>query len=617
MATVQSYTKSGIDAKFAARTPRVIPHNGGGTPDITSFPDAKTGDVIERSADGTRWRVLAGVLNPIENRVVSVNGKTGAAVLSPADVGAAPSSHTHPSAQISDATDSMHSGTGNRVLRQNADGWVLVHRDPTDDRHPTRKLYVDTKADSTLAAAKAYADSKTANAVTTWDALQGKPTTFPPSAHTHTLSQITDLPNEATATAKVSTVMIRSSEGKAEVEAPTQDKQIANKAYVDSKVSNAAVSWVNLSGKPATFPPDAHTHTQEDITDLPKSSQEATANTLAVRGTSGRLTVGTPSSTSDATTKAYVDSMFASNGSKWEDITGKPDTFPPSVHTHTMSQISDLPAVSKNSTENTIAVRDATGQLSVATPTALASAANKRYVDERTSWSGLSDKPETFPPSSHTHSLTDITGVPNTATSSNTKDTIMLRNALGQAQVSGPSSSLDIANKGYVDNYVTWVNITGKPTTFPPSTHKHTISEINDLTITSENTAGTVPTRDVNGRFKVANPSATSDVANKAYVDSKATWESISNKPEFSSETTGNTVAVRMGNGELRVSSPAFATISSITESTSAVNTRYLKEALTEVTSEINKAKPWVGTGTEYANIPSGSLDPNRLYVIV
>lgn len=612
MATVQSYTKSGIDAKFAARTPRVIPHNGGGTPDITAFPDAKTGDVIERSADGTRWRVLAGVLNPIENRVVSVNGKTGAAVLSPADVGAAPSSHTHPSDQITDSVSSINASTKQKLIKTDDTGWIAIERDPSVGTHPARKSYVDGLANNTLTAAKAYADSKTANAVTTWDALQGKPTTFPPSAHTHTLSQITDLPNAATATAAVSTVMIRSSEGKAEVEAPTTAKQIANKAYVDSKVSNAAVSWENLSGKPATFPPAAHTHTQADITDLPQSSQEATANTLAVRGTSGRLTVGTPSNTSDATTKAYVDSMFASNGSKWEDITGKPDTFPPSVHTHTMSQITDLPAVSKNSTENTIAVRDATGQLSVATPTDLASAANKRYVDERTSWDNLTGKPSKFPPEGHVHSKAQIADLPPIDQQASA-NSIAFRAENGRLRVGPPSAWSDATNKSYVDDKARWENITGKPTTFPPSTHKHTISEINDLTITSENTAGTVPTRDVNGRFKVANPSATSDVANKAYVDSQTTWANISNKPAFAVNNTNNTVAVRDGNGGLIASSPAFSTIDSIPDGPSAVNTRYLKEALVEVTAEIDKAKPWVGTLNEYHDL---ATEPGKVYII-
>lgn len=71
MAIVQSYTKAGVDAKFNSRSNMTLVHSGGGTPSLASFPDAKTGDVIERSGDGARWVVLARDLNPISGRMVS------------------------------------------------------------------------------------------------------------------------------------------------------------------------------------------------------------------------------------------------------------------------------------------------------------------------------------------------------------------------------------------------------------------------------------------------------------------------------------------------------------------------------------------------------------------
>ena len=71
MATVQAYTKAGVDAKFNSRSNMTIVHSGGGTPDIAAFPDAKTGDIIERSGDGARWSVLARNLTPVAGRVVS------------------------------------------------------------------------------------------------------------------------------------------------------------------------------------------------------------------------------------------------------------------------------------------------------------------------------------------------------------------------------------------------------------------------------------------------------------------------------------------------------------------------------------------------------------------
>jgi hypothetical protein len=65
----------------------------------------------------------------------------------------------------------------------------------------------------------------------TWESVTGKPTEFPPSAHTHTASQITDF---ASAVVAVS----------------------------------PPVDWSSLTGKPTTFAPSAHTHLKSEITGL-------------------------------------------------------------------------------------------------------------------------------------------------------------------------------------------------------------------------------------------------------------------------------------------------------------------------------------------------------------
>ena len=65
----------------------------------------------------------------------------------------------------------------------------------------------------------------------TWDSVTGKPTAFPPAAHTHTASQITDF---ASAVVAVS----------------------------------PPVDWSSLTGKPTTFAPSAHTHLKSEITGL-------------------------------------------------------------------------------------------------------------------------------------------------------------------------------------------------------------------------------------------------------------------------------------------------------------------------------------------------------------
>lgn len=101
-----------------------------------------------------------------------------------------------------------------------------------------------------------------------------------------------------------------------------------------------------------------------------------------------------------------------------------------------------------------------------------------------TTWAGITDKPLTFTPATHSHklsemdgfadfikmltdldknlqdefapavhqhTLTDITDAPNRHTSLNTGSTLMSRDNFGRARVNDPSNALDIANKRYVD----------------------------------------------------------------------------------------------------------------------------------------------------------------------
>lgn len=66
---------------------------------------------------------------------------------------------------------------------------------------------------------------------TDWASISGKPAAFPPAAHTHTASEISDFASAVVA-----------------VSPPTD--------------------WTNLTGKPSVFPPDNHTHAAADITGL-------------------------------------------------------------------------------------------------------------------------------------------------------------------------------------------------------------------------------------------------------------------------------------------------------------------------------------------------------------
>lgn len=82
----------------------------------------------------------------------------------------------------------------------------------------------------------------------------------------------------------------------------------------------AATDWEGLREKPTSFPPSSHTHTLADI-----SASGATLNQIP----QWDGTAWAPVSVSGVTVE-------------WGDLVGKPEVFPPSAHTHEISQINGL-----------------------------------------------------------------------------------------------------------------------------------------------------------------------------------------------------------------------------------------------------------------------------------
>lgn len=78
----------------------------------------------------------------------------------------------------------------------------------------------------------------------TWNSISGKPSTFTPSSHTHTKSQITDFPSSM----------------------PASDVYAWAKAP-----GKPSYSWSEITSKPSTFTPSSHTHPLSDISNLQAS----------------------------------------------------------------------------------------------------------------------------------------------------------------------------------------------------------------------------------------------------------------------------------------------------------------------------------------------------------
>lgn len=82
-----------------------------------------------------------------------------------------------------------------------------------------------------------------------WEDVMGKPSTFPPATHTHSIADVTGL------------------------QAALDGKQAVGDYATQGDVSDAidaipAPTWGDVSGKPSTFTPAAHTHAIADVTGL-------------------------------------------------------------------------------------------------------------------------------------------------------------------------------------------------------------------------------------------------------------------------------------------------------------------------------------------------------------
>lgn len=145
----------------------------------------------------------------------------------------------------------------------------------------------------------------------TWSDVTGKPSTFPPSSHTHSISDVTSL-----------------------------------QTALDGKSSISHThAWGDITGKPATFTPTAHSHVIADVTNLQTTldGKASTAHTHVIANITDF-----PSQTGNAgkflqTNGTSLSWVASSTSVDWSAITGKPSTFTPSTHTHAWSDITSKP----------------------------------------------------------------------------------------------------------------------------------------------------------------------------------------------------------------------------------------------------------------------------------
>ena len=99
----------------------------------------------------------------------------------------------------------------------------------------------------------------------TWDELTGKPTEFPPEAHTHEQSEVDGLET------RLEAIEASITSGGGFVDAPDDGKLYGRQSenWAEVVIPDAAdPDWTDIQNKPAEFPPSAHNHAIANVTGL-------------------------------------------------------------------------------------------------------------------------------------------------------------------------------------------------------------------------------------------------------------------------------------------------------------------------------------------------------------
>lgn len=207
----------------------------------------------------------------------------------------------------------------------------------------------------------------------TWEDVQNKPASFPPASHTHRRADITDLPSLAEGNIEGS-IPVRGSTGHFYVRYPEQDGHPATKSYVDETAYPRKVKLIKGAVDLDDYKKTGAYHQSLD--------RDARAGTNYPNGRAGLLEVFNPEA--DMAYQRYTDYGFQNNvwtrglySGKWSSwVKVSQDG-----HKHTMSDITDLPPVSKGASAHSIAQRNSDGTLYVSEPASSSHAANRSYVD--------------------------------------------------------------------------------------------------------------------------------------------------------------------------------------------------------------------------------------------
>ncbi len=174
----------------------------------------------------------------------------------------------------------------------------------------------------------------------------------------------------------------------------------ANRAAIEELKAGGgtadSVAWDDVTGKPDAYPPEAHDHSYNDLSDKPTiPTKLPNPNALTING---------QTYDGSAAVEVSITAGGAAESVAWDNVTGKPETFPPDEHTHSYTELTDkptIPTVPKYlPNPYSLTINGTTYNGSEEVDITISTDGGEA---DSVKWNNVTGKPSAYPPASHTH----------------------------------------------------------------------------------------------------------------------------------------------------------------------------------------------------------------------
>ena len=245
--------------------------------------------------------------------------------------------------------------------------------------------------------------------------------------------------------------------------------------------SAGGVAWGNVTDKPSTYTPASHTHTKNQITDFPASMPASDVYTWAKQSTKpsySKAEVGLGNVDNTADSAKSVKYAATAGGVAWDNVTGKPSTYTPASHTHAYLPLSGGEMAGDITFSNVGTgirqIRFTCADNDYGRIAASGTDSNAGYMEISTADDGSEPiyvRQYSGVYATLVRQATLLDGSGNTVF----PGTVTASRFIGKADTAGTADSAASANA------VAWGNVTNKPSTYTPTSHTHTKSQITDF----------------------------------------------------------------------------------------------------------------------------------------